>query len=327
MHNIVKEILKIFELGNLQKHANLQIYPLFFSGNHSPEYLTLKEALEKNLLTVIEVDKQGSVPELKVKNTADSQVLLLDGEELTGAKQNRVLNTTILLKKKSETVIPVSCTEQGRWAYSSASFMDSDVVASPRVRSSKVSSVSESLKVGGHFSSDQGELWRNVENVAFMADVESPTDAMKDIYESKEKDLADYLDKFPIKDGQKGLLVLINGKVAGMDYISYEHAFKLLHPKLVKSYALDALLSKKSKDKKVTRKIAQDFLKKTGECKEKKYKSVGHGWDHRYDAKELVGSALIYQDKVIHLAFFSVDASEKIGNISSSSQRRGYRVL
>ena len=37
---------------------------------------------------------------------------MLAGEEPVGAKQNRILNTTILLKKHSETTIPVSCTKQ-----------------------------------------------------------------------------------------------------------------------------------------------------------------------------------------------------------------------
>ena len=31
MHNLVKEMLKEFELRKQQKHANLQVYPLFFS--------------------------------------------------------------------------------------------------------------------------------------------------------------------------------------------------------------------------------------------------------------------------------------------------------
>ena len=96
---------------------NMAVIPLFTSINESPQYLTLKEALEKRLLTITEVSQSGSVPELKVVNKAEIPVLLLDGEELAGAKQNRVLNTTILLKENSETIIPVSCTEQGRWAY------------------------------------------------------------------------------------------------------------------------------------------------------------------------------------------------------------------
>jgi hypothetical protein len=327
MLDIVTNILEKFELGKLRQHANLQIYPLFFSGNHSPEYLTLKEALEKNLLIISELTKEGSVPELMVENRSDSMVLLLDGEELMGAKQNRVLNTTILLKKKSRTTIPVSCTEQGRWSYVSPVFLDSDVVASSRVRASKVSSVSDSLRAGRRFSADQSEVWEQVRFMSLDAGVSSPTSAMKDIYRKREKDLNDYPDKFPVSEGQKGLLVLIDGKVTGLDYISYEPAFRLLHPKLIKSYAMDALLSKQKKETDSSGKKAKDFLAGAKECEEKNYESVGHGRDHRYDGKGIVGSALVYENKVIHLAFFSAGENEKTGRMSSSSQRKGYRIL
>jgi hypothetical protein len=35
------------------------------------------------------------VPDLRVVNRAGKMVLILDGEELVGAKQNRIVNTTI----------------------------------------------------------------------------------------------------------------------------------------------------------------------------------------------------------------------------------------
>jgi hypothetical protein len=73
-------------------------------------------------------------------------VLLLDGEELAGAKQNRVLNTTILLPEKSETVVPVSCTEANRWSYLSALFEESGEVMSAQIRAAKVHSVSRRLQ-------------------------------------------------------------------------------------------------------------------------------------------------------------------------------------
>ena len=59
----------------------------------------------------------GSVPFLKVANRADRPLLPLDGEELLGAKQNRILNTTVRVAAHTEVTIPVSCVEQGRWGY------------------------------------------------------------------------------------------------------------------------------------------------------------------------------------------------------------------
>jgi hypothetical protein len=56
-----------------------------------------------------EVDAAGSVPELLAPNPLDQHVLLYDGEELLGAKQNRILNVTVLAAAKSEARMLVSC--------------------------------------------------------------------------------------------------------------------------------------------------------------------------------------------------------------------------
>jgi hypothetical protein len=72
-------------------------------------YRTLGEALGTWDIAVTEGSADGSVPELLVVNRANQPVLLIDGEELAGAKQNRMLNTSILIKEVSETQIPVSC--------------------------------------------------------------------------------------------------------------------------------------------------------------------------------------------------------------------------
>ena len=68
------------------------------------------------------MDAAGSVPELLAHNPLDASVLLYDGEELIGAKQNRILNVTVLVAAASETRIPVSCVEEGRWRARSRHF-------------------------------------------------------------------------------------------------------------------------------------------------------------------------------------------------------------
>jgi hypothetical protein len=52
-----------------------------------------------------------------MRNVGDRPALLIDGEHLEGAKQNRVLNVTVLVAARRDTVVPVSCVEQGRWSY------------------------------------------------------------------------------------------------------------------------------------------------------------------------------------------------------------------
>src|SRR5438876_245510 len=109
---LIDRYLSKIVLGEPQRFKNMTVVPLFHSTDGGPDYLTLEEALSANVLTIGEISQAGSVPQLKVTNLADVPVLLLDGEELVGARQNRVLNTSILVKERSETVIPVSCTEQ-----------------------------------------------------------------------------------------------------------------------------------------------------------------------------------------------------------------------
>lgn len=75
------------------------MFPIISPSPAAARWLTLGEALEQQFLSVTEVSHGGSLPELAVINRADRPVLLLDGEELIGAKQNRVLNTTMLLKE------------------------------------------------------------------------------------------------------------------------------------------------------------------------------------------------------------------------------------
>ena len=71
--------------------------------------------------------------------------MLLDGEELVGVKQNRVLNTTVLVAARSQLTIPVSCVEQGRWQRRGERFAPGNASLYASLRARKAAWVSESL--------------------------------------------------------------------------------------------------------------------------------------------------------------------------------------
>lgn len=321
MDSIITNFLAGVRFGVLQTHNNMSVLPIFTASNNGPDYVTLKEALEQNHLTITEVDASGAVPELKVSNPSEYMILLLDGEELMGAKQNRVLNSSILLGKKTKTTIPVSCTEQGRWAYTSTAFAYSNTFASHSLRSDKLQSVTSSLIAGRGHTSDQGGVWDSVANMHHLANTTSPTGAMRDAYLAKNNELNDYLNAFAVEPQQQGSLIFINGKVVGVDIISRDTAYQTLHPQLIKSYAMDALLQNEAQYAKPDICRARTFLRATTQCKTQRFNSVGQGYDYRFEGTRIVGSALVFQQCVIHLAFFCADQN-KMGRKSGLLQHR-----
>lgn len=314
------------EFGELQRLKNVTVVPLFHTTPETLTYSTLAEALRDGVIAVTELDAGGSVPNLKVVNNAGTPVLLLDGEELSGAKQNRVLNTSVLLGDHSETIIPVSCTEAGRWAYTSEAFTESGYVMPRDLRAERASTVSASLDRTQEFRSDQSAVWGGIDRMAQAADVTSPTGAMSDIFEAKQKELDGYLDAFSSVPDQKGLLVFVNGAVVGLDVISRTAAYEVLHPKLVKSYVMDALLQKANGRRKAALEDARTFVKETQACSEKRYKSAGLGWDYRFEGDKIVGSSLVHNATVVHSAFFRAQKATKTGRMANRARRAEYRT-
>ena len=338
MGKSVDSYLLGMELGAAQSFENMTVFGLLTSLDGGPEYITLKEALEKGVFKVAEVSEGGSVPELKVENMGDIAVLLLDGEELMGAKQNRVLNTTILVAPKSAIKVPVSCTEHGRWSYESREFAESGNVMAASMRAVNAREVNLNLNASKEFRSNQAMIWDNVAAMACDMKVSSRTGAMRDVFEARGPDLDGYLKNFKAAEGLKGILVFIDGKPAGMDFVSRDLAFGTLFPKLVKSYAMEAMLLRERRkagrgkggaDKASVKPGAEDareFLKRAAACEEKKYASVGMGWSYRYSGTGIVGSALAVDEKVVHMAFFSVAEAEVSGNMAGTSRRRSFCI-
>jgi hypothetical protein len=110
----VKDFINGIEVEEPKSFRNMAIFPIFVEEEDGLDYITLGESLEEGLVKITEKDEGGSVPEIKVKNGSKRRVLIVEGEELVRCKQNRIINTTILVEAQSELVIPVSCVERGR---------------------------------------------------------------------------------------------------------------------------------------------------------------------------------------------------------------------
>src|SRR5262245_42018871 len=170
-------------VGEPTRHGALTVFALFAEPHHARvDYLLADEAIQAGAVTVQEVSEGGSVPDLLVENSGDARVLFLDGEELVGAKQNRVLHTSLPLPARSQVKVPVSCVERGRWSYVSRHLSSSSWLSSSKLRHALKASVSESLARGAGHRSDQGQVWEEVDKQQAALGVSSPTAAMADSF-------------------------------------------------------------------------------------------------------------------------------------------------
>ena len=164
-------------------------------------------------------------------------MLLYDGEELVGAKQNRILNVTVLVAEQTAVRIPVSCVEQGRWASRSVAMDAAGHVSHANLRRRKAETLAATPLARGVA---QGEVWNEVRAKADRMDASSPTGAANDMYDAHRPSLDELEAHFPLEPGQCGALLAL-GDTLCLDWLSRPEAFVQLWPKLRRGYLLDAL--------------------------------------------------------------------------------------
>jgi hypothetical protein len=313
---IVARSLEELEIGPARTFAGLSVVPLLAREVARGErpYRTLDQALRDGTVRVTEVDAHGSVPELRFVNDGDRPVLLIDGEELVGAKQDRILNLTILAPAKASIIIPVSCVEAGRWASLSRCFSSSKQLMSRVARLKKMSQVSEAYATAGAPLSNQSEIWHDVAALSARHGVQSPTSDMSDVYRSRSHDLDEYVAAFPAVDRQVGALFALAGQIRGVEIFDRDTTLKDLLPKIVRSWALDAIEVRESAHEVPGEKEARAFLDEIRSARLTRHDGVGLGQDVRLEGDRLAGGALVHEDSVVHLCAFRLDQDEGEGS-------------
>jgi len=303
----IGQSLAALKLGQSQTYLNLTLFPLIGYGNSAPRYVLLDEALDGRLVRVTEVSSGGSVPALAFENNSNEAVLLVDGDELIGAKQNRVLNLSILVAGGKRLIIPVSCVEQGRWAYRSSEFQAARRTLFAAARARKAQSVSDALRTRGERRANQSQVWADVAAKADELRVESETLAMSDIYVDRAGQLDTYVRAFHASPAQTGAVVAIGGKVVGLEFFDSAPAFARYLEKLIRAYALDAIDRTEGEppDAPVGR-GARAFLDLVSATHAERFKALGEGEDLRLTGEGIAGGALVTGGRVVHLAAFAV---------------------
>jgi hypothetical protein len=293
-------------LGAPQVHRNLAIFPLLAERDGGPAYLLLDEALERKLARVTEVSDGGAVPELAFENESAEKILLVDGDELIGAKQNRIVNLSILVGPGERLVIPVSCVEQGRWSYRSRNFTAAHRTLFAKARAKKAVRVSQSMRASGGRASDQGEIWSDVAQKLASVGVQSGTHAMADAYLERGQDLEAYAAAFRPEPRQRGAVIALDGRLVGLELFDSASAFSKYFAKLVHSYALDAIETANGKHICPSEDEVRRFIDSLLNAEAEEFAALGEGQDIRLTGEHVAGGALAADGRLIHLAGYAV---------------------
>jgi hypothetical protein len=231
-------------VGEPVAHDKLTVFPLYLESPAAPNYRLAEEALADGSAVVEEVTEGGSVPNLAVDNRGETLVLFVEGQELRGAKQNRVLNTSVLVAAKTKTVLPVSCVEQGRWRYVSKQFTSSDCYGSSKLRKVLKKSVNDSTMSGGGHNSDQGAVWSEVSRQMASLGSTSATMAMADTVNHHKPLIDRHVAEVGYVAGASGLAVAVGGKIVSVDLFDAPETCRKVWSRVVSGMALDAIEEK-----------------------------------------------------------------------------------
>jgi len=293
-----KEFLKTLRLKEAQLIGNLVLFPV--EGDSSSLSLkTLKEALEEGSCSVKE---KGKVNEAWVKNEADDEIFILEGEELLGAMQDRVSISSRVIPAYYEGPIPVVCVEKGRWSGKTSRF-SSGFVAHPRLRSTISLSLKESLEKG-KYKVDQKLVWREVKRKLTTLKVSSATESLHHSFDEVKDSLYELYSHWEPKD-EIGVAAFTPKGLLCCDIFGSSELFKKEWPSLLMGYALDAWETRLSGQ---SGKLEIDKMKNIWEgiiLTELKNKVVYDSTEEKFfEGEGLIGKGCIYKEQLVHIAFY-----------------------
>lgn len=287
---------------------NIVILPLESKTPSKLRYISLKSAVLTNKAKVTEVNDAGNVPYVKVLNYSEDYILIPQGEHLEGAKQNRMVNISILVKPKSETIIPVSCIESGRWHHIRPDFLPGDEIITYKLRKVNSEEVSKNVKERGEFSSNQHRIWHFIEN-----------DFMKDRMSHKTNSYSEYMKEkigrenfesfyLNLPENKNGVAIFIGDKLLSFEYFSDKNYFDEIKKRLIRAVIVDAqdYIQSNSNTKADYKFILMNKIGKLLEAEQIHKKSIGVGDDYKIliEEKDINASFLVYNDEVVHMVTY-----------------------
>jgi len=257
---------------------------------------------------VEELREGAEVPRVLVDNRGDVPVLVLFGEEIRGALQNRIANASFLIPPHQQLDIDVSCVEGGRWS-GRGSFAGTGEIMANAIRAKMAGKVSGSRKRGLRFLADQHQVWEEVDHRLDSSRIGSATRAYADYLAARRSELESAAAAFHPLPGQVGFVAAIGSDVVGIEAIGRPEAFASAFAGLVRAYVVDAIdaaaVSARADAPAPTMRFdaPEPFLAALAAAPAEEGPSLGLGRDLRIEGAQVCGCALTAGD-VVHLTAF-----------------------
>ncbi len=185
-----------------------------------------------------------TVPQLQVHNPTAHDLLIPAGRILSGGRQTRVVNVSIVVPAGAKVVIPVSCVEAGRWSGRSG-FENSGRNASRRVRVSKQRSVKANVDRYKSKRSAQGDVWNTIsfELSSRGVDHEDSLFLEVDDHLDRRSDriaVVNELISNGVQPDQVGVAVAHGDKILGIEVFPSSDALKASWEAIIRAAVIDA---------------------------------------------------------------------------------------
>lgn len=257
----------------------------------------LEEGIAAGATVLTEVDEAGSVNSVRVCHAGRRPLLLIDGEEIVGAKQNRILNASFLVGPGTVLQIPVSCVERGRWTRRSPAFASSQRTVSPAVRIEKLTRTVMSVRDTGRYDSDQGEVWHSVDRLMARHQMRSPTSAYADLVERRSIEIDAVTDRLAPVQHQVGLAAVIRDRLVSIDILGSPPLFRRGWRKLARGMVAESFEPSVSPH---AVEIVSAALEKAGRAPYTRAASLGIGTTFHAHFNDLVVGGVAAGDRVYH---------------------------
>lgn len=279
---------------------------LFFLSWPLPQespYRILSEAIRQGGALVEEITEDGDISRLRVVNRLQVPILIPEGEILVGAKQNRMVNASVLVAAGATFTLPVSCVEQGRWGYQSRQF-ESAFCAPPSLRLRNARAVRSSRQSHDRPHGDQGEVWTEVAKGLHEAAIASPTSSLADGLRTAQARRRKYWQDLTLPVGAAGMLVARGSRVIGVDLFDSPGTFAAIWDRLADAYYFDVLRNVEPASPAGPENV-KPFLRSIVEHARPRASALGLGDELEIASDRLIGAGLMYTGRLCHLATFT----------------------